>query len=45
MHLTKTQLRAYARTEALGDVSEADADWLLASASAPVARESFRRRE
>ena len=45
VHLTKTQLRAYARIEALGDVSAADADWLLASASAPVARESFRRRE
>jgi enoyl-CoA hydratase/carnithine racemase len=45
IHLTKTQLRAYAQRAALGDVSEADADWLLASARIGVARESFRRRE
>jgi enoyl-CoA hydratase/carnithine racemase len=45
VHMTKTQLRAYARRAALGDVSEADADWLLASARVGVARASFRRRE
>jgi enoyl-CoA hydratase/carnithine racemase len=45
VHLTKTQLRAYAHRAALGDVSEADADWLLASSRVGVARESFRRRE
>jgi enoyl-CoA hydratase/carnithine racemase len=45
VHLTKTQLRAYAQRAALGDVSEADADWLLASSRVGVARESFRRPE
>jgi enoyl-CoA hydratase/carnithine racemase len=45
VHLTKTQLRAYAHRAALGNLSEADADWLLASARVGVARESFRRRE
>jgi enoyl-CoA hydratase/carnithine racemase len=43
--LTKLQLRAYAHGAQLGDVSEADADWLLASARVGVARESFRRKE
>jgi enoyl-CoA hydratase/carnithine racemase len=45
VHLTKAQLRAYAHRAVLGDVSEADADWLLASARVGVARESFRRRD
>jgi enoyl-CoA hydratase/carnithine racemase len=45
VHMTKTQLRAYARRATLGDVTETDGDLLLASAQAGVARESFRRRE
>src|SRR5688572_18243302 len=45
VHMTKTQLRAYAQRAALGDVSETDADLLLASARVGVAREAFRRRE
>jgi enoyl-CoA hydratase/carnithine racemase len=45
VHMTKTQLRAYAQRAALGDVSEADGDLLLASSQVGVAREVFRRRE
>jgi enoyl-CoA hydratase/carnithine racemase len=45
VHMTKTQLRAYAQRAALGDVSEADGDLLLASSQVGVAREAFRRRE
>lgn len=45
VHMTKTQLRGYAQRAALGDLREADADWLLASSQVGVARESFRRRE
>jgi enoyl-CoA hydratase/carnithine racemase len=45
VHMTKTQLRAYAHRAPLGDVSETDADLLLASARVGVAREAFRRRE
>jgi enoyl-CoA hydratase/carnithine racemase len=43
VHMTKTQLRAYAQAAVLGDVTEADADMLLASSRVGVARESFRR--
>jgi enoyl-CoA hydratase/carnithine racemase len=43
VHMTKTQLRAYARRAALGDVSEADADLLLEASRVGVARDSFRR--
>jgi enoyl-CoA hydratase/carnithine racemase len=45
VHMTKTQLRAYAHRARLGDVSEGDADLLLASARVGVAREAFRRRD
>jgi hypothetical protein len=45
VHMTKTQLRAYARSAPLGDVSEADADLLLESSRVGVARESFRRKD
>jgi enoyl-CoA hydratase/carnithine racemase len=45
VHMTKTQLRAYAQRAALGDVSEGDADLLLAASQVGIARESFRRRE
>jgi enoyl-CoA hydratase/carnithine racemase len=44
VHMTKTQLRAYALAARLGDVSEADADLLLESSRVGVARDSFRRR-
>jgi hypothetical protein len=43
--MTKTQLRAYARTAPLGDVTEADADLLLEAARIGVARESFQPKE
>lgn len=42
VHMTKTQLRAYARRAALGDVTETDGDLLLASSRVGKARESFR---
>lgn len=45
VHMTKTQLRSYARRAALGDVTEGDGDLLLAASRVGVARESFRRRE
>ena len=45
VHMTKTQLRAYARSAPLGDVSEADADLLLEASRVGVARESFRRKD
>jgi enoyl-CoA hydratase/carnithine racemase len=45
VHMTKTQLRAYAQRAALGDVRESDGDLLLGSSQVGVARESFRRRE
>jgi enoyl-CoA hydratase/carnithine racemase len=45
VHMTKTQLRAYALRAALGDVTEGDGDLLLAASRVGVARESFRRRE
>jgi enoyl-CoA hydratase/carnithine racemase len=31
VHMTKTQFRAYARAHVLGDVTEADGDWLAAA--------------
>jgi hypothetical protein len=40
--MTKSQLRAYARRSALGDVSETDGDLLLAASRSAVARASFR---
>ena len=45
VHMTKTQLRAYARRASLGDVREADGDLLLASSQVGVARDAFRRRD
>ena len=39
--MTKTQLRAYARRAALGDVSETDGDVLMAASRVGVARSSF----
>jgi len=45
VHMTKTQLRAYAQRASLGDVSEADGDLLLAASEVGVAREAFRRRD
>lgn len=41
LHMTKTQLRAYAHRAALGDVSEADGDLLMGAARRGIARESF----
>lgn len=45
VHMTKTQLRAYALRASLGDVSESDGDLLLAASRVGAAREAFRRRE
>ena len=45
VHMTKTQLRAYAQRAKLGDVSEGDADLLLGASRVGVARSAFRRRE
>jgi enoyl-CoA hydratase/carnithine racemase len=45
VHMTKTQLRAYAQRAALGDVSESDGDLLLAASRVGAAREAFRKRE
>ena len=45
VHMTKTQLRAYAHAARLGDVSEADADLLLEASRSGVARESFRPKD
>lgn len=42
VHMTKTQLRAYARIAALGDVTEADGDVLTEASRATVARQRFR---
>jgi enoyl-CoA hydratase/carnithine racemase len=42
VHMTKTQLRAYARRAALGDASESDGDLLLAASRSLAARKSFR---
>jgi enoyl-CoA hydratase/carnithine racemase len=41
VHMTKTQLRAYARRAALGDVTETDGDQLVAAARSETARRSF----
>jgi len=41
VHMTKTQLRAYAARATLGDVTESDGDLLLAASSTGRARESF----
>jgi enoyl-CoA hydratase/carnithine racemase len=41
VHMSKTQLRAYARRDALGDVSETDGDVLMAASRVGVARKSF----
>ncbi len=45
VHMTKTQLRAYAAATALGDVTEGDGDLLYAASRSAAARESFRREE
>ena len=42
VHMTKTQLRAYARRAALGDVTQSDGDLLLAASRSAAARDSFR---
>lgn len=41
VHMTKTQLRAYAARDALGDLAEADGDLLLEASRAGLARRSF----
>jgi methylglutaconyl-CoA hydratase len=41
VHMTKTQLRAYAARDALGDLAEADGDLLLEASRAGAARRSF----
>jgi enoyl-CoA hydratase/carnithine racemase len=41
VHMTKTQLRAYAATTALGDVTESDGDLLYAASRTTPARRSF----
>ena len=45
VHMTKTQLRAYALRASLGDVSESDGDLLLGASRVGAAREAFRKRE
>ena len=42
VHMTKTQLRGYARAAALGDASEADGDLIGAALSSPGVRDRFR---
>jgi len=42
VHMTKTQLRAYAARAALGDLAEADGDLLVEASRSGRARESFR---
>jgi enoyl-CoA hydratase/carnithine racemase len=42
VHMTKTQLRAYAQRAVLGDVSESDGDLLLGASRVGAAREAFR---
>ena len=44
VHMTKTQLRAYARRAALGDLSESDGDLLRVASRGAAARERFRVR-
>lgn len=41
VHMTRTQLLAYARRSALGDVTETDGDLLMAASRVGVARRSF----
>jgi enoyl-CoA hydratase/carnithine racemase len=41
VHMTKTQLRAYAASAALGDVTESDGDLLFAASRTAAARKSF----
>lgn len=41
VHMSKTQLRAYGRRSALGDVTEADGDQVSAALQRPEARERF----
>jgi enoyl-CoA hydratase/carnithine racemase len=41
VHMTKTQLRAYARVAALGDLSEADGDLFARAAASDSARKRF----
>lgn len=41
VHMTKTQLRAYARTARLGDVTEGDGDLLAAASRLGAARRTF----
>jgi enoyl-CoA hydratase/carnithine racemase len=41
VHMTKTQLRAYALVARLGDVAESDGDLLLAASRLGAARQSF----
>ncbi|MEM7409425.1 MAG: enoyl-CoA hydratase/isomerase family protein [Myxococcota bacterium] len=42
VHMTKTQLRGYARRDSLGDASEADGDLLGQAFQSPTLRERFR---
>ena len=41
VHMTKTQMRAYAARESLGDVTETDGDVLTAALRGEAARQSF----
>jgi enoyl-CoA hydratase/carnithine racemase len=41
LHMTKTQFRGYGRTQAMGDVSEADGDQIELARRLPGARERF----
>lgn len=41
VHMTKTQLRAYAATTVLGDVTESDGDLMFAASRTELARRSF----
>jgi enoyl-CoA hydratase/carnithine racemase len=41
VHMTRTQLRAYAQRARLGDVSETDGDVLMAASRVGAARKSF----
>ena len=41
VHMTKTQFRAYAQRETLGDMTESDGDMLTSASRGPVAKRSF----
>lgn len=45
VHMTKTQLRAYAQRSVLGDVREGDGDMLLEASRSGAGRDNFRPKE